>query len=125
MTKYVAEVLKQLGIDYQKYDIRNHSDEESGETWITLHSKSEVCDNVSLKSKLDVLFEGAYGKYKIYWDENSCYLNIVGILEIYSNGEQLFPTPTVDKPAMFSKEYVLELWKNNQEHVSELVCNEN
>lgn len=34
MTKYVAEILKQLGIDYHQYDIRNHSDEESGETWM-------------------------------------------------------------------------------------------
>ena len=124
MTKYVAEILKQLGIDYQKYDIRNHCDEESGETWITLHPKSEVCDNVNLKSKLDVLFEGAYGKYKIYWDENSCYLKIVGILEIFPNGEQVFPTPMVDKPAMFSKEYILELWKNNRDYVPELICND-
>ena len=37
MTKYVAEILKQLGIDYKQYNIRNHRDEESGETWITLH----------------------------------------------------------------------------------------
>jgi hypothetical protein len=32
--QYVAEILKQLGIDYHQYDIRNHSDEESGETWM-------------------------------------------------------------------------------------------
>jgi hypothetical protein len=34
MTKYVAEILKQLGIDYKLYNIRNHRDEESGETWM-------------------------------------------------------------------------------------------
>ena len=30
----------------------------------------------------------------------------------------------VDKPAMFSKDYILELWKNNQEYIPELICNE-
>ena len=124
MTKYVAEILKQLGIDYKLYNIRNHRDEESGETWITLHPRTKVKDNASLKSKLDALYEGAYGKYKIYWDEKSCYLKISGIMEIYPNGEQVFPTPMVDKPAMFSKDYILELWKNNQEFVPELICNE-
>jgi len=124
MTKYVAEILKQLGIDYKQYDIRNHCNEESGETWVTLHPKSGVRKNASLESKIDALFEGAYGKYKIIWDEKSCYLKISGILEIYPNGEQVFPTPMVDKPAVFSKDYILELWKNNQELVPELICNE-
>ena len=121
MTKYVAEILKQLGIDYKQYNIRNHRDEESGETWITLHPRTKVKDNAFLKSKLDALYEGAYGKYKIYWDEKSCYLKISGIMEIYPNGEQVFPTPMVDKPAMFSKDYILELWKNHQEFVPELI----
>lgn len=124
MTKYVAEILKQLGVDYQKYNICNHRDEESGETWITLHPKAGIKDSASLKSKLEALYEGAYGKYKIYWDEKSCYLKIAGILEIYPNGEQIFLTPMVGKPAMFSKDYILELWKNNQEYVPELICNE-
>ena len=124
MTKYIAEILKKLGIDYKQYNIRYHCDEESGETWITLHPKFEVSDNASLKSKLDALYEGAYGKYKIYWDESCCYINIVGILEINQNGEQVYPTPMVDKPAMFSKDYILDLWKNNQESVPELICNE-
>ena len=124
MTKYVAEILKQLGIDYQKYNICNHLDEESGETWTTLHPKSGVSDKASLNSKIDALYEGAYGKYKIYWDEKSCYLKIAGILEIYPNGEQIFPTPMADKPAMFSKDYILELWKDNQEYVPELISKE-
>lgn len=96
MTKYIAEILKQLGIDYKQYNIQNHSDEESGESWITLHPKSMASDNASLGSKIDALYEGAFGKYKIYWDEKSCYLKITGILEIYPNGEQVFPTPTVE-----------------------------
>ena len=124
MTKYIAEILKQLGIDYKQYIIRYHNDEESGETWITLHPKSMAIDNASLRSKIDALYEGAFGKYKICWDKKSCYLKISGILEIYPNGEQVFPTPMVDKPAMFSKEYILELWKNNQEYVPDLIRKE-
>lgn len=120
MTKYVAEILKQLGIDYQKYNICNHMDEESGEKWITLHPKSGIKDNASLKSKLETL----YGKYKVYWGENSCYLKISGVLEIRPDGEQIFPTPMVDKPAMFSQKYILDLWKNNQDHIPELFCND-
>ena len=115
MTRYIAEILKKLGIDYQKYDIKNHMDEESGETWITLHPNSNIKANSSMKSKVDSIFEGSFGKYKIYWDEKSCYLNIIGILEINSNGEQIFPLPTLDKPALFSKDYILELWKNSQD----------
>ena len=65
MTRYIAEILKKLGIDYQKYDIKNHMDEESGETWITLHPNSNIKANSSMKSKLDSLFEGSFGKYKI------------------------------------------------------------
>ena len=124
MTKYVAEILKQLGIDYKLYNIRNHRDEESGETWITLHPRTDWREAQSVLERADKLYQKAFGKYKVYWDEKSCYLKISGILEIYPNGEQVFPTPTVDKPAMFSKDYILELWKNNQDYIPELICNE-
>lgn len=124
MTKYVAEILKQLGIDYKLYNIRNHRDEESGETWITLHPRTDWREAQSVLERADKLYQKAFGKYKVYWDEKSCYLKISGILEIYPNGEQVFPTPTVDKPAMFSKDYILELRKNNQDYIPELICNE-
>ncbi len=121
MTKYVAEILKQLGIDYQQYDIRNHFDEESRTTWITLHTKSEVKSDSSIRSKLDNLYEGVYGKYRIFWDKRSCYIKIVGLLEIDANGQQVYPTPLVDKPALFTKEDIMELWEKNQEFISEFV----
>jgi len=124
MTKYVAEILKQLGIDYKQYNLRNHRDEESGETWITLHPKTDWREAQNGFERAIRLYQNAFGKFKIYWDEKSCYLKITGILEIYPNGEQVFPTPLVGKPAMFSKDYILELWKNNQECVPELICNE-
>ena len=123
MTKYVAEILKQLGIDYHQYDIRNQSDEESGETWITLHAKSEVKSDSSIRSKLDNLYEGVYGRYRIFWDEKSCYIKIVGLLEINANGQQVYPTPLVDRPALFTKEDIMELWERNQEYIPELITN--
>ena len=124
MTKYVAEILKQLGIDYKLYNICNHRDEESGETWITLHPRTDWREAQSVLERADKLYQKAFGKYKVFWDEKSCYLKILGILEIYPNGEQVFPTPMVDKPAMFSKDYILDLWKNNQDYVPELICND-
>ena len=127
MTKYVAEILKQLGIDYKQYDIRNHCDEESGETWVTLHpihTNLDESKESSLGEKITALRESVVGRYTIRWGEDNCYLKISGILEINSDGQQVFPTPMVDKPAMFSKDYILELWMNNQESVPELICNE-
>ena len=123
MTKYVAEILKQLGIDYQQYDIRNHFDEESRTTWITLHTKSEVKSDSSIRSKLDNLYEGVYGRYRIFWDEKSCYIKIVGLLEINANGQQVYPTPLVDRPALFTKEDIMELWERNQDYIPELITN--
>ena len=123
MTKYIAEILKQLGIDYKQYNIRYHCDKESGETWITLHPKTDWREAQNGFERAIRLYQNAFGKFKIYWDEKSCYLKITDILEIYPNGEQVFPTPLVDKPAMFSKDYILELWKNNQDYVPELIDN--
>ena len=111
MTKYVAEILKQLGINYEDYRIENHRDEGSGETWITLHPKSDLSAESNLADRINKLSESAFGKYKIIWDENSCYLNVLGELEINSNGVQLFPLPTNEKPAIFSQDYILKTWK--------------
>lgn len=118
MTKYIARILKQLGIDYQEYDIHNHWDEESGATWITLHSKSDWKMQQKMVDKLDALYQRAYGKYQIYWDKYSCYLKISGLLEINSEGIQVFPLPTSKKPALFSQEYIIKMWKDNKEYVS-------
>lgn len=119
-TKYVVEILRQLDINYEEYRIENHWDEESGETWITLHPRSEWRNESNLIDRLNKLSQCAYGKYKIYWDENSCYLNIVGKLEINSKGMQVYPIPTNEKPALFSREFILKTWKENREHISEL-----
>lgn len=126
MTKYVAEILKQLGIDYKQYDIRYHSDEESGDTWATLHPIHTHIDehkDSSLGEKITTLRESVVGRYTVRWGDDNCYLKISGILEINSDRQQVYPTPMVDKPAMFSKDYIFDLWKNNQEYVPELVCN--
>ena len=42
-------------------------------------------------------------------------------LEIDANGQQVYPTPLVDKPALFTKEDIMELWEKNQEFISEFV----
>ena len=117
MTRYVAEILKQLGINYEDYLIKNHWDEESGETWITLHPKSDLSAGSNLADKLKHLSDSLFGKYKIIWDENSCYLKVLGKLEINSNGVQVFPIPTTDRPAIFSKEFILRTWEENKEHI--------
>lgn len=115
MTNYIVEILKQLGIDYRDYNIQNHWDDESGETWITLHPKEDWREAEGL-GRIRKLSQAAFGKYKIYWDEDSCYLNIVGVLEINSKGEQVFPLP-VDKPALFSQEYILKTWRENRTYL--------
>ena len=117
MTKYVAEILKQLGIYYEDYGIQNHRDEESGEVWITLHPNKNCRELSSLGEKVNTLHDSMYGKYKVYWDENSCYLNIVGIIEIGVNGKQLYPIPMRGRPALFTQDYILDLWNNNREHI--------
>lgn len=117
MTKYVAEILRQLGINYEEYRIENHWDEESGETWITLHPRSDWRDEPSFFHQLNKLSQCAFGEYKIYWDKNSCYLKIVGKLEINSKGMQVFPLPTSEKPAKFNSEFILKTWENNREYV--------
>lgn len=117
MTKYIAEILRQLGINYEDFRIEKHWDEESGETWITLHPKSDWRSEYKMADKLFKLGHSAYGEYKIYWDEISCYLNIIGKLEINSKGEQVFPLPTKDSPAKFSTEFIIKTWENNREHV--------
>ena len=114
MTKYVAEILKKIGIDYQEHNIQDHCNDESGETWITLHPKKDWQSAANLIDKLESLSQSAFGNYKIYWDEHSCYFNIVGVLEINSDGVQVFPLPTQDKPALFSQKHIQEMWKMNK-----------
>ena len=43
MTKYIAEILRQLGIDYEEYRTENHWDEESGETWTPGLARPRSC----------------------------------------------------------------------------------
>ena len=114
MTKYIAEILKEIGIDYQEYNIQNHCNDESGETWITLHPKKDWQSASNLIDNLQSLSQSAFGKYKIFWEEHSCYINIVGVLEINSDGVQVFPLPTQDKPALFSQKHIQEMWKMNK-----------
>lgn len=118
MTRYVAEILKHCGINFEDYDIQNHWDDESGETWITLHPKSDWREEPDFFKRLRRLTQCAFGKYKIYWDENSCFINIVGKLKINASGIQVFPLPTQDRPAMFSKEFILKTWEENRDYVS-------
>ena len=117
MTKYVAEILKRLNINYEDYRIENHWDDESGDTWITLHPKFDWREESNIKNRLTKLGQCTWGSYKIYWDEDSCYLNIIGKLEINSNGTQVFPLPTNDSPALFSKEFILKTWEENKDYV--------
>ena len=114
MTKYIAIILNKLGINYQKYDIQDHWDEESGETWITLHPKTDWKDAPEGLDKIRKLSQKTFGQYKIYWDENSCYVNVIGILEINSKGIQVFPLPTMDRPALFSQTDILRLWRETK-----------
>ena len=123
MTKYVAEILKRLGINYEDYRIENHWDEESSDTWITLHPQFDWREDPTLFNRLSQLGQCAWGAYKIYWDEDSCYLNIIGKLEINSNGIQVFPIPTSDRPALFSKELILKTWEENKEHIPDPCSN--
>lgn len=117
MTKYIPEILKRLGINYEDYRIENHWDEESGDTWITLHPQSDWREEPNPFNYLTKLGQCTWGRYKIYWDEDSCYLNIIGKLEINSKGIQVFPIPTSDSPALFSKEFIIKTWKENKGHV--------
>ena len=123
MTKYIAEILKHLGINYEAYRIENHRDEESGDIWITLYPQSDWREEHNTFNRLSKLGQCAWGEYKIYWDEDSCYLNIIGKLEINSNGIQVFPIPTSDSPALFSKEFILKTWEENKEHVPDPCSN--
>ena len=119
MTKYVAEILRQLGINFKEYEISYHRDEESGDEWYSFHPNNAKRDKPSnLRDKLVALEEGVYGKYIVRWDENSCYLKVNSIIEISPNGKQLYPTPMVDKPALFSQQYIWDLWNNNREYIS-------
>ena len=117
MTKYVAEILKRLGINYEDYRIENHWDEESGDSWITLHPQFDWREDPNPVNRLNKLSQCTWGRYKIYWDEDSCFLNITGILEINSNGLQVFPIPTNERPALFSKEFILKTWEENKDFV--------
>ncbi len=119
MTKYVADILKQLGIDYKQYNIRNHWDEESGDTWVTLHPNIDWRNYSSMIERSTALYDCTFGKYTIRWGEDNCYLKISGILKIGADGYQIYPLPRTDKPALFSQEYILDLWKNNQELIAE------
>lgn len=116
MTKYVAEILKKLGIDYQQYDIHDHWNEESGETWLTLHPKDDWRSAPEGLSRIHKLSQCAFGQYKVYWDENSCYINVVGMLEINSQGVQVSPLPTKDRPALLSQTDILKIWSENKCH---------
>lgn len=113
MTKYVAEIFKKLGIDYQQYDIHDHWNEESGETWLTLHPKNDWRDAPEGLSRIHKLSQCAFGQYKVYWDEDSCYINVVGLLEINSQGVQVFPLPTSDRPALFTQSDILKIWRED------------
>lgn len=116
MTKYVAEILKKLGIDYQQYDIHDHWNEESGETWLTLHPKNDWRDAPEGLSRIHKLSQCAFGQYKVYWDEDRCYINVVGLLEISPQGIQVSPLPTKDRPALLSQTDILKIWSENKCH---------
>lgn len=90
MTKYIAEILRQLGINYEEYRTENHWDEESGETWITLHPRSDWRDEPRFFNQLNKLSQCAFGVYKIYWNKNSCYLNIVGSSKLIQKACKFF-----------------------------------
>lgn len=110
MTKYVAEILKLLDVDYMDYKIDNFWEESTDKNIITLLPKNKKYNPD------DVI--------TIYWEEDSCFLHIENNLEIDEFGHISVANPLFKPLSLpvfnlsLMPEEILELWKNNKESIT-------
>ena len=107
MTKYIAAILKILGVDNSEYIISNYWEESTDKNIISLipRDKDYHTDDI----------------ITIYWEEDSCYLHIENNLEIDEYGHISYANPlfkTFSLPVFnlsLSPEEIHELWLKNKE----------
>lgn len=110
MTKYIAEILKLLGVDYLDYKIDNFWEESTNKNIISLLPKNKEYNPD------DVI--------TIYWEEDSCYLHIENNLEIDEYGHISVANPLFKEFSLpvfnlsLSPEDILKLWQNNKESIT-------
>lgn len=79
MTKYIAEILNILGVDYSEYIIYNYWEESTDKNIISLVPKDKDYHTDDILT--------------IYWEEDSCYLHIENNIEIDEYGHISFANP--------------------------------
>lgn len=119
MTKYVFDILSDLGINISSYIVQEYWNDK--EQLYTICLKRDVPLEGTLLDKIKALNNNVCGDYKILHNKDiNCFLEVISsqgiLLKIDSNGNTIVPMP-IRQSCVFNKEHVLSLWKNGLDEV--------